>query len=251
MQEFIEIANLLADESRKIIHQHFRTSFDVESKGDESPVTIADRAVEKRMREIIEDKRPNDGILGEEFGMKSSENGLTWVLDPIDGTTSFVIGRPTFGTLVALAENDVPVLGIIDQAILGERWVGIKGEQTTFNDASVQTQKCHTLKNARAVSCTPIMFDPATITALHRETKMMVWGGDCYSYGLLASGHCDLVIETLLSPYDFAALVPIVEGAGGIMKDWSGHALTLQSDGRVIAASDSGLMSEALALVRV
>ena len=125
MQEFTEIANRLADEAGEIVRRHFRQPFDVETKSDDSPVTIADRGVEKRMREIIEEERPQDGILGEEFGEKPSESGLTWVLDPIDGTKSFVIGRPTFGTLIALCEDGIPKLGVIDQAILKERWVGL------------------------------------------------------------------------------------------------------------------------------
>ena len=124
MQEFVTLANRLADEAGKIVKDYFRTPFEVEIKGDESPVTVADRAVEKRMRDILEKQRPDDGIYGEEYGIKDSKSGYTWVLDPIDGTKSFVIGRPTFGTLIALCQDGVPILGVIDQPILGERWVG-------------------------------------------------------------------------------------------------------------------------------
>src|SRR5262245_14477992 len=139
MKEFVQLANRLADAGGDIIRSHFRQPFEVISKADESPVTVADRNVEARIREIIEKERPEDGIYGEEFGIKESKNGLTWVLDPIDGTKSFVIGRPTFGTLIALCENDVPKLGVIDQAIVKERWVGVSGEQTLFNGKAVKT----------------------------------------------------------------------------------------------------------------
>lgn len=252
MQEFIEIANTLADESRKIILEHYRQPYEVETKDDASPVTIADRAVEKRMREIIEDKRPQDGIFGEEFGYKVSNNGIDWVLDPIDGTKSFVIGRPTFGTLIAVAEDEIPIVGIIDQAISQERWLGAKGCVTSLNGDICRVRECHTLQEARAASTAPDMFDPnhAHIrTTLQRETKILAWGGDCYSYGLLASGHLDLVVEAQLSNYDFAALVPIIEGAGGLMRDWQGKELSIQSDGQVIAANHSSLMSEMLRVV--
>jgi fructose-1,6-bisphosphatase/inositol monophosphatase family enzyme len=158
MQEFRELANRLADEAGQIVRQYFRTPFDVESKADSSPVTLADRAVEKRLRDIIEKERPQDGIFGEEYGIKPSQNGLTWVLDPIDGTKSFVIGRPTFGTLIALCEDDKPVLGIIDQPILKERWLGAKGEQTLFNGAAVKTRPCTSLAQACVSSTTPAMF---------------------------------------------------------------------------------------------
>ena len=123
MQEFKAFANMLADEAGKIIHQYYRTPFDVERKGDDSPVTIADRAVEEALRGMIEAKRPDDGIIGEEFGVKESQNGLNWVLDPIDGTKPFTIGRPTFGTLIALCEEEKPVLGLIDQPIIKDRCI--------------------------------------------------------------------------------------------------------------------------------
>lgn len=241
MQEFTALANSLADEAGEIVRQYFRTPFDVETKSDDSPVTIADRSVELRMREIIERERPDDGIFGEEFGIKESKNGLTWVLDPIDGTKSFMIGRPTFGTLIALCEDDKPVLGIIDQAISKERWVGADG-QTTFNGKPVSTRPCKTVKDSRICSTTPAMFSETGPVYEAFETGCkVVWGGDCYMYGLIASGHMDIAIEASLSPYDFAALVPVVENAGGIITDWDGNPLTLKSSGEVIAMGDAAL----------
>jgi inositol-phosphate phosphatase/L-galactose 1-phosphate phosphatase/histidinol-phosphatase len=260
MQDFIAFANRLADEAGTIARAHFRTPFEVISKGDDSPVTIADRAIEKRMREIIESERPEDGILGEEFGVKESRNGFTWVLDPIDGTKSFVIGRPTFGTLIALCEKDIPVLGVIDQPIARERWVGAKGTPTLFNGKAVKTRPCKNLKDACASSTTPAMFAKTGPvyerfdSACHSKewgsgAKMLAWGGDCYMYGLLASGFMDLCFEASLSPYDFCALVPVVEGAGGMMCDWNGNKLTIKSDGKVIALGDASLKDQVLKLL--
>ncbi len=251
MQEFEALANRLADEAGKIARMHFRTPFEVISKADESPVTVADRAIEQRTREIIEKERPDDGIYGEEFGIKDSRNGLTWVLDPIDGTKSFVIGRPTFGTLIALCENDVPVLGVIDQPISNERWVGVKGQQTIFNGKAVKTRPCPVLKNACAASTTPAMFKGDRVyEKIEPAVKMLAWGGDCYMYGLLASGLMDVCFEASLSPYDFCALVPVVEGAGGLMCDWSGKALTIKSEGKVIAVGDAALKDQVLKILK-
>ncbi len=251
MQEFTDFAKRMADAAGEIIRQHYRQPFEVVSKADESPVTVADRGVEERLRAMIEDARPQDGILGEEFGTKPSASGLTWVIDPIDGTKSFVIGRPTFGTLIALWDGDRPLLGIIDQPILRERWVG-SGGVTTHNDKPVRTRPCASLKSACSASTTPAMFSETgpVWEAFDKQTKMMAWGGDCYMYGLLASGFMDLCVEANLSPYDFAALVPVVQNAGGRISDYEGRPLTLKSDGRVIALGDPSLWPQVEPLLR-
>jgi len=251
MQEFVDLANILADEARKIVREHFRTGFDVITKDDNSPVTIADRAIEARIREIIEDKRPQDGIYGEEYGIKDSQNGLTWVLDPIDGTKSFVIGRPTFGSLIALCRDGVPVLGVIEQGILEERWIGVEGQATTFNGKPVKTAPCASVADARICSTTPDMFKrTGPVYEVFENGCKMVWGGDCYMYGLLANGYADICIEASLSPYDFAALVPVVQGAGGKMCDWQGQPLTIESNGQVLACGDPSLMPTVLEMVQ-
>lgn len=260
MQEFEALANTLADEAGKIARTYFRQPFEVISKADESPVTVADRSIEQKLREILEKERPDDGILGEEFGKKESKNGLTWVIDPIDGTKSFVIGRPTFGTLIALCKDDKPFLGVIDQPISGERWIGVSGQQTRFNGKPVKTRPCKNLKEACMGSTTPAMFVKTGPvyerfeSACHSNewgsaAKMLTWGGDCYMYGLLANGCMDVCLEASLSPYDFAALVPVVEGAGGKITDWDGKELTLQSDGRVVAVGDSSLLQQVLDVI--
>ena len=245
MKKFIPLANRMADIAGEIIRKYYRTPFDVETKSDDSPVTVADRAVEQALREVIEEERPDDGILGEEYGRKESKSGLTWVLDPIDGTKSFMIGRPTFGTLIALCEGDVPKLGIIDQPILKERWVGVEGAQTTLNGAPVKTRPCKTFMDARIGSTTPAMFDEVggygRAYEIFETGCKMVWGGDCYMYGLIASGYMDVAFEQSLSSYDFAALVPVIKGAGGHISDWQGNDLTLDSVGKVIAVGDPDL----------
>ena len=253
MQELLSFANHLADESGKIISRYFRTEFVIESKADESPVTIADRTVEAELRKIIEAERPEDGILGEEYGPKESRNGFTWVLDPIDGTKSFTVGRPSFGTLIALCQADIPLLGVIDLPILKERWVG-DTERTTFNGRSVVTSTCGDLKKARVASTSPAQLaemrgEYPLWQKLYSECNYMVWGGDCYSYGLLANGWVDAVVEQFLAPYDFAALVPVVQGAGGWMGDWEGNPLTLKSDGRTIAIGDKERKDDFLKLL--
>ena len=237
MQDLLSFVSHLADEAGSIITRYYRTDFDVEAKGDESPVTIADRSVEAALRKIFETQRPDDGILGEEYGIKESRNGFTWVLDPIDGTKSFTIGRPSFGTLIAYCQNDVPILGVIDQPILKERWVG-DGNITTFNGKAVKTRACENLKSMRVASTAPAQL-PDIWQRLDKECAYTIWGGDCYSYGLLANGWLDGVVEQFLAPYDFAALVPVVQGAGGWMGDWQGNPLTLKSIGQTVAVGDS------------
>ena len=250
MQEFIDLANRMADASGEIIRKYFRTSLDVERKDDDSPVTQADREVEEMLRDMLAKERPNDGILGEEFGAQDSQSGLVWVLDPIDGTRSFMIGRPTFGTLIGLWEGDEsPKLGVIDQPILQERWVGVHGEQTTFNGKPVKTKSCDTLNNATIGSTTPSMFDKLTdfgraYEIFEYKGNPITWGGDCYMYGLIASGYMDIAFEQNLKAHDFAALVPIIQSAGGHISDWRGDPLTLKSAGKVIAVGDPALWPE-------
>lgn len=248
MQEFIELAEYLADEAGQIIRQYYRQPFDVENKSDESPVTIADKSVEKRLREIIEEKRPDDGIIGEEFGRKESKNKYEWVFDPIDGTKSFVIGRPTFGTLIALCDNGTPILGLIDQPIIQERWIGAKGLPTLFNGKKVKTRPCADLSNARLASTSPAQLKTQWEN-LEKASQFFVWGGDCYSYGLLSMGGLDAVIETQLATYDYIAMPPIIEGAGGHMCDWDGKRLHIDSDGRTLAVGDIALKDKILEIV--
>ena len=203
------------------------------------------------MRRIIEAEYPRDGIIGEEYGEKAGTTGRVWVLDPIDGTTSFIAGRPIFGTLVALMVEGWPVLGVIDQPIGRERWVGVTGKPTTFNGAPARTRRCATLDQALLATTSPHLYgDDQAVSFLALASKVarrrLIYGGDCYNYGLVASGHVDLVVEAGLKLHDFAALIPIVEGAGGTMCDWSGDPLNADSAGDVIALGDPSRLEDVL-----
>ena len=246
----ISLANRLADAAGAAIRPLFRADFAHEAKADKSPVTEADRAAEAAIRAILDIECPNDSIVGEEFGTKDGTTGRCWVLDPIDGTISFMAGRPIFGTLIALLQDGFPVLGIIDQCISGERWLGVTGRPTLLNGKPAKTRQCRELSDVVLASSGPQYFDNHSaehFMALAAKTNQRtVWGGDCYNYGLLASGHVDLVVETGLKLYDFAALAPIVEGAGGIMCDWYGDPLHAASEGHVIALGDPARLEEVL-----
>ncbi|SFS05602.1 histidinol-phosphatase [Sphingomonas jatrophae] len=246
----IDLANVLADAAGDAIRPFFRTRLDVEDKADASPVTQADRAAEAAMRAILAVKRPGDGVIGEEYGADRPDAARVWVLDPIDGTRSFIAGRPIFGTLIALLEEARPVLGVIDQPIGAERWIGAHGRPTTLNDVPAKVRACPTLDRALLATTGPSYFDAAGLVAFERVSagaRETMYAGDCYNYGLLASGHIDLVVEAGLKLHDFAALVPVVEGAGGGMCDWTGAPLGQASDGRVIALGDVRLLDEVLA----
>ena len=252
IDEDIALAERLADAAREAIRPYFRADHGIEHKTDSTPVTLADRAAEQAMRAILAEHRPQDGIVGEEFGIERGEASRCWVLDPIDGTRSFIAGRAIFGTLIALVENGAPVIGVIDQPIQGERWLGVRGRPTRFNDAACVTRPCNRLASAQLATTSPYLFSDGGLAGFERlrgATRGLVLGGDCYAYATLALGQLDLVVEEGLKLHDFAALVPVVEGAGGLMRDWSGRPLGRDSEGRVIAAGDPALLDEALALL--
>ncbi|TPG41363.1 histidinol-phosphatase [Sphingomonas koreensis] len=237
----IDFAGRLADAAGVAIRPYFRADHGLETKPDQSPVTLADRAAERAMRDLIRTERPDDGIIGEEFGIHEGTSDRDWVLDPIDGTRAFISGRPIFGTLIALMIEGWPMLGVIDQPILRERWLGEVGRESLFNGAPATTRRCRDLGGALLATTSPALFDDGQLHAfehLDAGVRSTVLGGDCYNYGCLASGHLDIVVEAGLKIHDFAALVPIVEGAGGRMCDWQGEPLTAASKGEVIAAGD-------------
>jgi inositol-phosphate phosphatase / L-galactose 1-phosphate phosphatase / histidinol-phosphatase len=245
----IALAKRLADAAGAAIRPRFRAEFGLETKDDQSPVTLADREAEEAMRRLIVAERPMDGIVGEEFGVREGTSGRQWVLDPIDGTRAFIAGRPIFGTLIALVEDGWPVLGIIDQPVIGERWLGVTGRPTLFNDKPAQARRCRDLKDSILATTSPVLFDDAQLHAfehLDAAVTSTVLGGDCYNYGCVASGWLDVVVEAGLKIHDFAALVPVVEGAGGRMCDWQGDPLHAGSIGEVIAAGDPARIDDIL-----
>ncbi len=248
----IALAHRLADAAREAIRPYYRSGIAAEVKGDATPVTLADRAAEQAMRRILKAEVPRDTVIGEEFGVDAGTSGRSWVLDPIDGTTSFLVGRPIFGTLIALVVEGWPVLGVIDQPILAERWLGATGQPTTLNGQPACSRLCRTLAEATLATTGPHYFDDhdgGHFMALAAKTdhKRMVMGGDCYNYALLASGHLDVVCEAGLKLHDFAALVPVVEGAGGTMCDWNGDPLHAGSDGHVLALGDPARLEDVVA----
>ena len=247
----IALAHRLADAAREAIRPHWREPVAAERKSDRTPVTIADRNAEEAMRRILTAEVPQDGVAGEEFGTSEGRSGRQWVLDPIDGTTAFLAGRATFGTLIALLVEGFPVLGVIDQPVLGERWLGVAGQPTTLNGVPVVTRACPDLSHAALATTGPHYFtqdqgDVFMALAQATDHKRMIMGGDCYNYAMLASGHLDVVCEAGLKLHDFAALVPVVEGAGGTMCDWNGEPLHAGSDGHVLALGDPARLDDVL-----
>jgi histidinol-phosphatase len=249
---FLALANALADAAGEAIRPSFRRPLAVEDKLDLSPVTAADRAAERAMRRLIAERFPGHGIIGEEFGREREDAEFVWVLDPIDGTKSFISGVPLFGTLIALAHRGRPILGVIDQPISRERWIGAADQPTTFGGRPIRCRRCPTLAAATLFATSPEMFrgaDADAFTRLAAAAKLVRYGADCYAYGLLAAGFIDLVVEASLKPYDFCAMLPIVEGAGGVATDWQNRPLTLASDGRVVVAGDRRAHAAALRLL--
>lgn len=250
----VALAHRLADAAGAAIRPWFRRPFLVETKEDFSPVTIADREAEAAIRALLAKHRPDDGVIGEEYGEDRPDAARVWVLDPIDGTRAFVAGRPLFGTLIALLEDGVPVLGLIDQCIVGDRWIGGTDHPTTLNGVRAHVRACNALGAARLGTTGPFLFDKRDlprIDALRAEVADSLFGGDCHNYGLVASGHLDLVVESWLKIHDWAALVPVLTGAGGVMTDWVGQPLHHRSDGRVIAAGDARVAEAAQALLAI
>ncbi len=249
----IALIGRLADAAGAVIRPHFRAGVGIETKADASPVTVADRDAEAAIRAILRAERPDDGIWGEEFPEERAGATRTWVIDPIDGTQAFVAGRPLFGTLIALLDDGVPVLGVIDQCIAGDRWLGVAGRPTTLNGVPVLTRRCRGLVAARAATTSPYLFrdagDSAAFQRLRGKVGDVMYGGDNHNYALVATGCLDLVVEAGLKLHDWAALVPVVAGAGGAMTDWAGQPLRRGSDGRVIAAGDPALIAAAMAVL--
>ena len=251
---FLAAARAAADAAASVVRPYFRSGLEADLKGDASPVTAADRAAEQAMRAVLAVHFPLHGILGEEFGIERPEARWRWVLDPIDGTRAFITGRPTFGTLVALMDGEVPVVGLIDQPITGERWVGVAGRPTLFTGpfgGRAGCRPCPTLARAE-LSCTSSQMFGADLPRWQRlsdAARRTSFGGDCYAYGLLALGQIDAIAEADLKVWDWAALQPVIEGAGGSLTDWRGQRLRPDGDGRALALGDPALLDEATRLL--
>jgi len=249
--ELTKFAHELADASGAVIRPYFRVPLDVDNKmpGDFDPVTVADRQAEAAIRAMICETYPDHGIIGEEHEDVAGGR-YTWVVDPIDGTRSFIAGFPTWGTLIALGLDGCPIIGVLDQPFTGERFVGVPGG-AFLDGKSLQVRPCSSLSGAILFATTPDMFQPGEeIRAFQRveeRVKLRRWGGDCYAYGMLAHGLVDLIIEASMKPYDIQALIPIVEGAGGVVTTWDGSPAW--NGGRLIAAGDKRVYDEAMELL--
>ena len=252
----IAFAHKLADAAGSVILPYFRQRIDVVDKGKGffDPVTEADKGAERAMRAIIKAERPDDGILGEEYGEEKGTNARRWVLDPVDGTRAFIAGQPMWGTLIALEEDERAVIGVIEQPFLKERIIGHDGG-TAMTDRSgtraLAARRCAQLSDAVICTTHPFAhFNDAMRTQYRRveqAARLSRYGGDCYAYALLAMGFIDLVIEADLKRWDVAAIIPIVEGAGGVVSDW--HGRPCHAGGAVIASGDLRVHAEALKLL--
>ena len=254
LPDLLRTAHALADAAAAQSMAYFRTPLDIITKADESPVTLADRAAETAMRTALAAAQPEDGIYGEEHGQERLEAGRVWVIDPIDGTRSFITGSPLWGTLIGVLEGERIVLGMVDMPVLGERGVGQAGVGAHRNGVAVRVSGCSEIAQARIVTTSPDIFDAAdwqAFDALSRRCAMRRFGGDCYGYAQLAGGTIDLVVETGLQPYDYLGPAGLIEAAGGVITDWQGQPLGLKSDGRVVAAATPELHRQALAALAV
>lgn len=248
----IALAETLADTAAEVVLKYFRGPLDIDAKPDASPVTIADKQAEAAMRRVIEEARPEHGIIGEEMEDRAPDAEYIWVLDPIDGTQSFVTGKPVFGTLIGLLRNGEPVLGVMDIPALKERWVGARGRLTTFNGDNVTVRACGDVSRAWLYATSPHMFEDADFPAFERLRKASwraIYGAECLAYGLLANGWVDIVCEGTMDLHDYAPMVPIIEGAGGVISDWSGQPLGVGGDGTVLATGDKAVHSAAVELL--
>jgi len=249
---------LLADAAGDVIRPYFRKRIDVTDKGSSGfydPVTEADRRAEETMRGMIAQAFPQDGILGEELGELSGTSGYRWVLDPIDGTRAFIAGQPLWGTLIGLEHDGTPVLGMLDQPFLMERFVGTGGQALLTNKdgtSHLRTRSCARLADAVICTTHPMLHfgdkERELYWRVEKACRLSRYGGDCYAYALVAMGFVDLVVETDLKRWDIAAIIPIIEGAGGVVTDWNGEPMG--DGGNIIAAGDARVHAEALKLLR-
>ncbi|MFA5489427.1 MAG: histidinol-phosphatase [Candidimonas sp.] len=253
MPSVLAFAHALADASGAIIKNHMHGFKDFETKDDASPVTAIDKLVEQTLRSQIQATYPEHGILGEEFDGKDLGADYVWVIDPIDGTKSFITGVPVYGTLICLAHKGRPVLGIIDHPATNDRWVGAQGMPSIFNGETITTRLCPSLGDALLSCSNPEPFRPLEREAfetLRDATKWRIYGSSCYAYGCVASGTVDIAIDCgRHREVDYCALVPVIEGAGGMITDWEGEPLTIYSGNRLVASGNPELHKEVLAIL--
>ncbi|MBL42813.1 MAG: histidinol phosphate phosphatase [Rhodospirillaceae bacterium] len=253
INDLADFASLLADESRKVINKYFRKNITISIKNDNTQATNVDIEVEELLRQIIKNRYEGHQIVGEEIinEKKIDNSGIKWVLDPIDGTRAFIHGKPTFGTLIAVIKNDLPIVGLIDQPIQKERWISFNNK-TNYNGNLVKSSNNTDINKARLEATSPLMFSEDSYKKFLKivsSVSSVSWGADCYAYGMLANGYVDIVCEQGMKFWDYAALIPIIEGSGGKISDWTGKRLDETSDGAVLASANEKIHEKALKIL--
>ena len=253
LEHFVTSMNKMADASGQLIRDHRWSSIEPEIKADGSPVTSVDQAVEERIREIIATDFPEHGICGEEFSDVAADSEFVWVIDPIDGTLPFLAGFPVFGTLIALLHHQQPILGTIDMPITADRWIGGIDRPTTLNDTQVQVRHCSDLSKAMFTTSNPDFYDDSTrgaLDAVKSASQLNLYGGSCMAYGQLASGRLDVAMDVQFDIYDYLPLVPVIQGAGGIITDWQGRELDQLSGDKFLACGDKRVHEQVLKILQ-
>jgi histidinol phosphatase-like enzyme (inositol monophosphatase family) len=245
-------AGALADISRRMLAEAAGGAA-AESKPDRTFVTAMDRAIEQRLREAILQRFPGHGVWGEEFGRTKPDAEFQWVIDPIDGTAQFIAGIPVHATLIALAHGGIPIIGVMDFPATGERWTGCAGRPTLYNGSPCRVRGCAGLGEAVMSTSSPDFYGEAerpVLAAMQRQTRWRIYGGAAMSYARLASGRTDLACDMGFQVYDYAAMRPVIEGAGGVITDWEGRPLTLASGNRLVAAGSRDVHAAAIRVIQ-
>ena len=252
--ELLKFGLNFADVSKKILQKNYFKNFDIEEKNDGSLVTNIDKEIEEKFRKTLKKKFPEHGVIGEEFGPENENNEYVWILDPLDGTHSFIAGKPLFGTLICCMKNSKPIIGVVDIPILSQRWFGGEKLGVKFNN-----KKCIKISNKKKfkqtimASTSLLMFDEKNLSKIidiYKKVKFPVFGTDCYAYGLLLSGKIDLIIEANMKPWDYMAQAALIDEIGGLITDWDGNKLSLNSDGKIIASNFSNHHKEIVNLIK-
>jgi len=252
LQEYLNFANKLADAAGITSMEYFRTSLDIDNKSDESPVTIADKNTELKIRSMIEKEYPDHGILGEEFDNINPNAEFIWVIDPIDGTRSYIAGHKDFGNLISLTQNKKPIIGIINCPAHDERWVGAKNQHSTINQQPVKTSNVTNIEDAYLFTSGLYFDEPnlrRAVEKINKKVRYCRYGGDCYMYGMVASGLIDIVIEDTLKVHDYMALVNVIEGAGGKITDKFGNEINTESQGSLVVSANEELHSKLISVI--
>ena len=240
INELSNFANSFADKSRKILKKQFSQPLKIQKKEDGSLVTNIDKKIELMFKESLNSKFPSHNLIGEEFGFEKKDSEYTWIIDPLDGTHNFIAGKPIFGTLISCMKNNKSILGVIDIPVLEQRWYGGENIGVKLNEKNCKKIPCSKKYSQLIVASTSLlMFDKKfekKIKSIYHKVRFPVFGSDCFSYGLLLSGKVDLIIEANMKPWDYLAQVALIKEQGGVITDWQGKELNLESDGKVIAS---------------